>query len=489
MTRRRPPLTENGTAAPLLEMLSRALQGTRHESHLHTMLSLYPDIGHASPEALFTAILETERDVERDTLTGLLSASALEDRASGALSSATRQGRQVIFLTMGIAGFLEMRDTLGRKKGDEILVWATKHLREVVRTEDILARDQNSFVLCMSVKRAEDLDIIVSKLNEKFSHPLVLDEQRVTMTLSIGVSVFPEDGDQVDELLKQSKTAMRRSLGGGGYEFFSEAMQKGANSRLQRVQEIRDGLERNEFVVYYQPKIDLLTGSILGLEALVRWIHPEKGLIPPGVFIPIAEESNLIVAIGHFVLKEACTQLKQWHDQGHLSLQMAVNVAAQQLRDDSIIEVVDQILATTQFFPDRLELEITESSAMMDVERTIQLLVALRQMGIQIAVDDFGTGYSSLSYLKRFPITTLKVDRSFVRDLPEDMDSLEIVNAILAMGRSLGFKTVAEGVETLAQEAVLRTAGCHAVQGFLYSKPVPGEEITPLLGKSFRQPR
>lgn len=487
MSRRRPPsLTESVSSAPLLEMLLSSLKGTQHEARLHALMSLHPDIGHASPEALFSAILEIEHgSLDRDALTGLLNDAALEQRVPGALAFAKRNDNKLVFLTMSVFGFRDIRDAHGRKKGDEILQWVAKCLREVVRTEDILSRDQNDFVLCMSVKRVEDTDTIVSKLKEKFSQPVPAGQENISVSLMIGASVFPNDGEDVDELLKRSQTAMRRSLGGCHYEFFSDDMQKGAKDRLQMVQDMQDGLGRGEFAVYYQPKIDLLTGSILGFEALVRWMHPERGLISPGIFIPLAEESRLIVSIGTFVLKEACTQLKKWHDQGYHHLQMAVNIASQQLRDDSIIGVVDDVLRTTKFFPDRLELEITESSAMINVEETIQLLVSLRQRGIQIAVDDFGTGYSSLSYLKRFPITTLKVDQSFVRDLPE-VDSLEIVNAIIAMGRSLGFKTVAEGVETLAQETVLRTAGCHAVQGFLYSKPVPAQEITPLLGKLFR---
>ena len=487
MSSRHLPSTEDISSAPLLDMLLRTLKGTQYESHLVALLSSHPHIGHSSPEELFTAILETERcSRDRDNLTGFLNASVLEERALSAIATAKRNGYKLVFLTMAISEFRDMRDFLGRKKADEILLWVAKQLRDVVRTEDILARDQNDFVLCMVVKKAEDTDIIASKLKERFSQPLLIDKESVTISLLIGASVFPNDSDSVEELLKRSQTAMRRSLGGCQYEFFSDDMQKGAKDRLQMVQEIRIGLEQNQFAVYYQPKIDLLTSNILGFEALVRWIHPEKGLISPGAFIPVAEESNLIVNIGDFVLREACSQLKKWHDQGYHNLQMAVNIASQQLRDDAIITLVDEVLAATRFFPDRLELEITESSAMIDIERTLQLLVSLRQRGIQIAVDDFGTGYSSLSYLKRFPITTLKVDQSFVRDLPEDLDSLEIVNAIIAMGRSLGFKTVAEGVETFAQEAVLRTAGCHAVQGFLYSRPVPAADITALLRKSYK---
>ena len=489
MPRPPPPLAKESAASPLLTILLQSLKGTQYESHLQSLLALNPEISQASSEALFTAILETERShAERDTLTNLLNITALEERMLGALASAKRNSNQLVLLTMGVSGFRDIRDTLGRKKGDEILLWVAKQLREIVRTEDILCRDQNEFVLCMTVKKVEDTDTIVSKLKETFSHSTPLDHEQTPVSLQIGASISPNDGDDVEELLKKSRTAMRRSPGECHYEFFSDDMQKGAKDRLQMVQDMRDGLEQNEFAVFYQPKIDLLTGNILGLEALVRWIPPGKGIISPALFIPAAEESGLIVDIGGFVLQEACTQLKKWHTMGFHNLQMAVNIASQQLRDDSIIKVVDTILQTTKFFPDRLELEITESSAMVNVEKTIALLVSLRQRGIQIAVDDFGTGYSSLSYLKRFPITTLKVDQSFVRDLPEDLDSLEIVNAIIAMGRSLGFKTVAEGVETSAQEAVLRTAGCHAVQGFLYGKPLPVEEITPLLGKSFRSP-
>ncbi len=481
------PSPEASPSAALLTTLSGFLRGTRYEGSLQSLLVCRPRIDQDSPEAIFTAILESMRsNSERDALTGLLNTSALEERLASALALARRHKSKVVLLTIGILEFRDLRDSLGRKKGDWILQWLAQQLRAVVRKEDILARDQNEFILGMAVSKVEDVEYIVSKLKDIFSHIVPMMEEHVLISLMIGASIYPNDGNNVDDLIAKSQTAMRRSPGGCQYQFFSDEMQRGAKDRLQMVQDIRDGLDRGEFAVYYQPKIDLLTGTILGFEALVRWLHPEKGMISPSVFIPVAEESGLVIPLGTFVLRTACIQLKRWHDMGHLHLHMAVNMASQQLRDDAIVQVVEEILAETRLFPDRLELEITESSAMVNIEKAIQLLASLRQRGIQIAVDDFGTGYSSLSYLKRFPITTLKVDQSFVRDLPGDLDSLEIVNAIIAMGRSLGFKTVAEGVETLAQEAVLRTAGCHAVQGFLYSKPIPAQEITPLLNKSYR---
>ncbi|MBF0401628.1 MAG: bifunctional diguanylate cyclase/phosphodiesterase [Magnetococcales bacterium] len=481
------PLTEVPSSAALLLSLSQFLQGTRYSGTLQSLLTRRPNMEQDSPEAVFTAILDAMRsNNDRDSLTGLLNTAALEERLISALAFAGRHGSKVVLLTIGILDFRDLRDSLGRKKGDWLLQWLAQQLRAVVRKEDFLARDQNDFILGMVVSKVEDVAHIVGKLKEIFSRPVPNLTESITVSLMIGASIFPNDGNNVDDLLIKSQTAMRRSPGNCQYQFFSDEMQRGAKDRMQMVQEMRDGLERGEFAVYYQPKIDLLTGTILGFEALVRWIHPEKGMVSPAIFIPLAEESGLILPLGLFVLKTACTQLKLWHNMGYMHLHMAVNMASQQLQDDSIVRAVEEILANTKLFPDRLELEITESSAMVDIDKTIQLLASLRQRGIQIAVDDFGTGYSSLSYLKRFPITTLKVDQSFVRDLPGDMDSLEIVNAIIAMGRSLGFKTVAEGVETFEQEAVLRTAGCHAVQGFLYSKPIPAQDITPLLGKSYR---
>ncbi|MBF0096044.1 MAG: bifunctional diguanylate cyclase/phosphodiesterase [Magnetococcales bacterium] len=482
-----PSLAGAPSSADLLSLLSGFLQGTRYEGNLQSLMVCRPNIEQDPPEAVFTAILESMRaNSDRDPLTGLLNTSAMEERLTSALAFARRHQSKVVLLTIGILGFRDLRDTLGRKKSDWILQWLAQQLRTVVRKEDILARDQNEFILGMAVSKVDDVEIIVSKLREIFNIPVPNIEEHIFISLMIGASIFPNDGGNVDDLVVKSQTAMRRSPGDCQYQFFSDEMQRGAKDRLQMVQDIRDGLEHNEFAVYYQPKIDLMTGTILGFEALVRWLRPGKGMVSPGLFIPAAEESGLVVPLGIFVLRTACAQLKKWHDMGYMHLHMAVNIASQQLRDEAIVRVVEEILTSTRLFPDRLELEITESSAMVSVEKTIQLLASLRQRGIQIAVDDFGTGYSSLSYLKRFPITTLKVDQSFVRDLPGDLDSLEIVNAIIAMGRSLGFKTVAEGVETAAQEAVLRTAGCHAVQGYLYSKPVPAAEITPLLSKSFR---
>lgn len=483
-----PPLsTEPSPSALLLTTLSHCLRGTRYAGALQTLLARSPDINQDLPEVVFTTILDAMRsNSDRDPLTGLLNTVALEERLVSALAFAGRHGSKVVVLTIGMLGFRDLRDSLGRKKGDWIVQWLAQQLRAVVRKEDFLARDQYDFILSMVVSKVEDVGQIVEKLKEIVSQPVPTLEENIVLSLMIGASIFPNDGNNVDDLMIKSQTAMRRSTGHCQYQFFSDEMQRGAKERLQMVQEMREGLEREEFSVYYQPKIDLLTGTILGFEALVRWNHPLKGMISPALFIPLAEESGLIIPLGLFVLKSACIQLKRWHNMGHMHLHMAVNMASQQLRDDGIVQAVEEILTVTKLFPDRLELEITESSAMIDVDKTIQLLAALRQRGIQIAVDDFGTGYSSLSYLKRFPITTLKVDQSFVRDLPGDLDSLEIVNAIIAMGRSLGFKTVAEGVETSAQEAVLRTAGCHAVQGFLYSRPIPADEITPLLSKSYR---
>ncbi|MEO5339545.1 MAG: bifunctional diguanylate cyclase/phosphodiesterase [Magnetococcus sp. MYC-9] len=482
-----PPSATGPASDSLLVTLAQFLRGTRYEEGLHALLADSPAMAREAPETIFTAVLNALRNnVERDELTGVLNSAALEERLASALAFAGRHDAKLVLLTVGVLGFRDLRDSLGRKKGDRILQWLAQKLRAVVRKEDFLARDQNDFILGMVVKKVEHVEQIVAKLKEIFSVPVPTLEEHVVLSLMIGASIFPNDGNTVDELLLKSQTAMHRSPGGCHYQFFSDEMQKGAKDRLQMVQALRDGLLNGEFSVYYQPKIDLLTGTILGFEALVRWQHPVQGMISPALFIPVAEESGLVVPLGVLVLKTACAQLKEWHNMGYMHLQMAVNLASQQLRDENIIQVVEEILHTTRLFPDRLELEITESSAMVNIEQSIQLLASLRQRGIQIAVDDFGTGYSSLSYLKRFPITTLKVDQSFVRDLPGDLDSLEIVNAIIAMGRSLGFKTVAEGVETLAQETVLRAAGCHAVQGFLYSKPVPAREITPLLGKSFR---
>ena len=472
---------------PLMHSLLNGLQGTHYENKLRSLLNLHPELKDCSSEVLFKSVLEfLKSGSDQDTLTGLLSSVSFEKRMSETIALAKRHANKLVLLTLSISDFRDIRDSLGRRRSDGILQVAAKRLEEVVREEDLLSRDQNDFSLCFNVKKVTDTDVIVEKIKEKFKVPVSVEEKDFILSLKIGASIFPDDGDSVEELIKRSNTAMRRSPGQCHYWFFSDEMQKGARERTQLLKEMSDGLDAEEFVVFYQPKIDLLSGSIIGFEALVRWMHPERGMVSPALFIPAAEESGLIVGIGAVVLKNACEQLKKWHDLGHPHLHMAVNIASQQLQNATIIQLVDDILKTTHMFPDRLELEVTESSAMVDVEETIKLLVALRQRGIQIAVDDFGTGYSSLSYLKRFPITTLKVDQSFVRDLPEDLDSLEIVNAIIAMGRSLGFKLVAEGVETQAQEAVLRTAGCHAVQGFLYSRPVPADQITPLLDKSFR---
>jgi EAL domain-containing protein (putative c-di-GMP-specific phosphodiesterase class I) len=300
---------------------------------------------------------------------------------------------------------------------------------------------------------------------------------------SIGISCYPHDGTDADILLTNADAAMyqAKQQGRNGYRFYSAEMNTEALEALTMSNSLRMALERNELILHYQPRIELASGRITGMEALVRWQHPERGMIPPGKFIPLAEETGMIEAIGEWVLRTACRQAKAWQDAGLSAVAVAVNISARQFRHDHFAQRIAAILSETELEARFLEVEITESMMMQDHERTERVLAELHMMGITIAVDDFGTGYSSLAYLKRFPIDCLKIDQSFVRDLPGNLDDLAITKAIITLAKSLKLEAIAEGVETVAQHAFLASCGCDEAQGYLFSKPLPAMDMEALL--------
>ena len=354
-----------------------------------------------------------------------------------------------------LSGCLRESDTVARQGGDEFII------------------------LIEGLDKPQHAAQVAAKILSVISTPVMLSGQEYQVTASIGISTFPNDGQDGPTLLKNADSAMYRAkdLGKNNYQFYSAQMNLHSLERLEMEARLRRAFERNEFLLHYQPKVDIRSGHINGVEALLRWHHPEKGLVPPGQFIPLAEETGLIVPIGRWVLRTACAQVRAWQKLGLPPVAVAVNLSARQFSDDNLLHDIETALSLSGLDPRLLEVEITESMVMRDPEETIKVLSALTAMGLRVAIDDFGTGYSSLSTLKRFPIDNLKIDRSFIKDIPVDGDDVAITRAIIALAHSLRLSVVAEGVETAEQLDFLRQNGCDDIQGFYFSKPLPENEI------------
>jgi diguanylate cyclase (GGDEF)-like protein len=382
-------------------------------------------------------------------------------------------------------GFKYINDSLGHPVGDKLLQSVAERLKGCVRGSDTVSRQGgDEFVVLLSeVAHAEDAAVSARRLLMAVAEAHSIDQHDLHITTSIGVSVYPDDGRDAEALIKNADTAMYQAKENGrqSFQFFKPAMNVRAVERQSIEEGLRRALGRREFKLQYQPKIDLGTGAITGAEALLRWNHPTRGPVPPGSFIPVAEDCGLILPIGAWVLREACTQARSWLDQGLHPGTMAVNVSAMEFRDDNFLQGLFEILDDTGLDPKYLELELTESVLMKQVESTASILQALRAGGVKIAIDDFGTGYSSLSYLRKFPVDALKIDQSFVRQISTSGDDTTIVTAIIAMARSLRLRVVAEGVETLEELEFLRANRCDEAQGFYLSRPIPPERFAGLL--------
>ena len=444
--------------------------------------------------AVFSDISSEKQTEERlhylahyDALTDLPNRVLFQDRLKRAVSLATRGNYQVGLMYVDLDGFKVINDSLGHQVGDLLLQNVAKRIGDCTRESDTLARlggDEFAIIL-NDVTEAEGAAKVADRIFKRFSRPFDLGHQEVVVTTSIGIALFPDDADNTDNLLKHADTAMNNAKqeGKNTYRYFTSEMNHSALERLQLESKLRQAVELGQFILHYQPRIDLKTGCLNGMEALVRWLHPEDGLISPGRFVPIAEETGLIVPMGEWILMEACRQARKWIDAGYAPLRVAVNLSGRQFRQPGLLELVESTLETTGLHPSHLELEITESMVMHDVEGVIQIMHRLKDMGIHLSIDDFGTGYSSLSYLQRFPIHTLKVDQSFVRNMMENRGDSDIVRAIISLGHSLNLNVLAEGVETEEQLAALCRLDCDEMQGFLYSRPLPPEEFEQLLRK------
>ena len=418
-----------------------------------------------------------------DPLTKLPNRFLLDDRLEQALIASRRTKKSVALFTIGLDRFITVNDGLGFAIGDMVLKKMGERLLETVRHSDTIARLAGDiFSLVMVVTSVNDTVLLAEKILKIISDPFFVEGHEVIITASIGISIFPADGEDAASLLKRSESAMRhaKKTGGKKYQFFAGEMNTRAKHRIETENNIRHALEQNEFLLYYQPKIDTKNEAIIGAEALIRWNNPARGLIPPGEFIPIAEESGLILQVGAWVLRRACKQCKDWLDEGLKPIRISINVASHQLRSSDFSDQVIAILAETRLPANLLELEITESNMMDNSVACMKVLQAFRDMGIHISIDDFGTGYSCLSYLSRFPITTLKIDRAFVNNL-QDNNNAEITRAIISLSHSLKLDVIAEGAEVADQIKFLGIHGCTVVQGFFYSKPVSAEEFEKML--------
>jgi diguanylate cyclase (GGDEF)-like protein len=416
-----------------------------------------------------------------DKLTGLANRELFQDRLAQAVSRADRSGNLVALLFLDLDRFKSINDTLGHLVGDELLIAVSNRLKTCVRKVDTIARlggDEFTIVL-EDVGSTFDAELVCRKIIESLEQPLEIQGQEIYATTSIGVTFFPSDATEVTGLIRNADAAMYRAKdeGRNKYHLFTADLNVRAVERLSIESALRHAIDRDELFLCYQPKVSLQTGEVLGVEALLRWHHPLRGLVSPVDFIPVAEETGLIIPIGEWVLRRACEDALRWAASGIDDVNVAVNLSARQFRQGDLQKTVEGVLYELRFDPNRLELEITESLLMDDTEASRVALYNLKALGLAIYLDDFGTGYSSLAYLKKFPIDGLKIDRSFIRDIPGDSDDAAIARAIVALSAALRLKVVAEGVETKAQLDFLLREGCDEVQGFLFSKPLPYDQF------------
>jgi diguanylate cyclase (GGDEF)-like protein/PAS domain S-box-containing protein len=420
-----------------------------------------------------------------DPLTGLFNRSLLHDRLSQATTYAMRAGRHVAVLFIDLDRFKNINDSLGHDAGDQVLVEVARRLSANVRRGDTVARlGGDEFVVVLAdVAHESEIATVSRKILDALFEPVMMDGQELSPVGSIGVSVYPRDGENSTTLLANADAAMYRAkeMGCGNFQFYQPSMNTRALDRLKLEAGLRRALERNEFVLHYQPQINIVSGAIIGVEALLRWQPPGRPMVYPNDFISIAEETGLIMPIGEWALRTACAQQVAWKNAGLRSVKMAVNLSARQFKQQDLHQMVASVLHDTQCHPGDLELEITESVVMDNPEAAAATLQQLTDMGVHLSIDDFGTGYSSLSYLKRFPIHSLKIDRSFVCDIPSDANDAAIATAVIALAHSMKLKVIAEGVETTEQLEFLRERRCDAMQGYLCGRPLPQEAVALLL--------
>jgi len=423
--------------------------------------------------------------VYRDPLTGLPNRRLFDDRLAIALAQAHRYRHRLAVIFVDLDHFKQINDTLGHAAGDELLRAVAQRLTECVREGDTVARRAgDEFTLLLpGIHYAEDVATISRKLSDALRQPFPVDGHDVRVTSSGGVALYPEDGESEEALLRSADTAMYRAKehGRDNFQLFSPAMAEKALERRTLEEGLRQALEKREMTLHYQPCLELATGKVVGVEALLRWQRPEMGLVMPKDFIALADFTGVLLAVGSWALDAACQQAREWQRRGSPKLRMMVNMSAYELQQPDLVVNVEKALAASGLEPDTLHLEIPEGYAMQNIDRAIGALRALRDIGVHLAIDGFGTGFSSLAHLRRLPVDALKIDLSFVRGATTDPDDASLVTAVIAVAHSLGLRVVAQGVETEAQVTLLRSLGCDEVQGFLWSPPVPAAECEPLI--------
>ena len=433
-----------------------------------------------------------------DSLTRLGNRRLFTERLRHSLAQARRSESILAVLFLDLDHFKRINDTLGHGLGDELLREVADRLKSCIRETDFVSRahdsdlsssvsrfggDEFMISLC-SVNEPEEAAQVARRILDAIAAPCCLDGQEVVVSASVGIALYPGDADEAEALIRNADVAMyaAKSRGRAGYCFYERTMNEVAQRNLKLETDLRTALDRGALHVHYQPKVSIRSGRITGFEALARWEHPEIGTVSPGVFIPVAERAGLVSSVGEFVLRTACAQVKQWRQMGLPSIRMSVNLSAHQFKSLDVADVVEQIIKETPVSPRSIDVEITETAMMQHTKLAVEVLQRLKGIGVTVSLDDFGTGYSSLSYLKQFPVDTVKIDRSFISELTTDRDDAAITAAIISMAKSLNLKIVAEGVETEEQLEILRSYGCHEIQGYLFSPPVPADEATRLLG-------
>jgi diguanylate cyclase (GGDEF)-like protein/PAS domain S-box-containing protein len=453
--------------------------------------------GTTALEGIITDITETRYYLEEmvhrathDTLTGIANRPLLIDHLRHGLAYGQRYQRMVATLVINIDHFKYVNQSLGHDAGDQLLKEVATRLRKALRDHDTVARlGADSFAMVLiDQENLGAASQVMSRLLNAVRAPVQIGGEEVVVTSSIGCTLFPVDGSDPETLLRRADTAMRRArnLGGDCFHFYSAESDRNTEERLHLETNLRRAVERNELLLQYQPQLNLRDDTPIGMEALVRWKHPELGLVSPGRFIPVAEETDLIVSLGGWILEAACRQTKALLDEGFHVGHVAVNLSARQFRDRRLIEHIGEILARVGLEPSRLELEITESLVMRDVDAVVARLKELKAFGVQLAIDDFGTGYSSLSYLRRFPIDRLKIDQSFTREVTSSSDGAAIARAVIQLGHALELRVIAEGVETESQLHFLRENGCDEIQGYIYARPLDPEALRRMLASGGR---
>jgi len=421
-----------------------------------------------------------ERLAHFDQLTGLPNRTLLNDRCRYALSLAQRSGETLAVMFLDLDHFKDINDTLGHNVGDQVLMDLAKRLKAAVREEDTLSRQGgDEYILILPATDADGAGLVASKLIEVVARPGEIEQHELTVTASIGIAIYPHDGTTLEMLSKNADIAMYRakSEGRNSFLFYTPEMQIHSAHNLKMANGLRHSIERHELQLHYQPQFSLQDGHIVGVEALLRWQHPEMGMVSPAEFIPIAESTGQIISIGEWVLRTATRQLKEWMENGMPPLMMAVNLSAVQFRQKDLPALIDRILDEVNLPHNLLELELTEATTMDNTQAAVNMMNKLHERGIRMSIDDFGTGYSSLNYLKQFKVYKLKIDQSFVRDITNDPGDRAIVTAIINMASSLDLQTIAEGVETAQQLNFLRLQGCIEVQGYYFSKPLPAKQF------------